>query len=297
MSARAYKVAGRTGFVNMHLLEAEGSVDLGPLQQLPESERKLLLVGSGKGGGTAWFWHHPRQPAIALPLVEDGKEYSERIKALVGRQGLQTQLDLLEKTGRAVLEKVKAGVPLRDVLAQPGVTFAAYAAIRIRGAIVDYLRSASNLCRATIQIQRKVDAASRKLEQKLMRAPTEAEIAQALDMTAEDLARQRAETGAGQVMSLDDVYTDHSLIFRDGNVSAEDRLELGEMKRNLARAVSELPEREQLVIQLYYVEELNVYEVAEVLGVTTGRVSQIKKSAVTHLREAMDRLEKETAGQ
>ena len=123
MSARAYKVAGRTGFVNMHLLEAEGSVDLGPLQQLPESERKLLLVGSGKGGGTAWFWHHPRQPAIALPLVEDGKEYSERIKALVGRQGLQTQLDLLEKTGRAVLEKVKAGVPLRDVLALPGVTF------------------------------------------------------------------------------------------------------------------------------------------------------------------------------
>lgn len=116
MSARAYKVAGRTGFVNMHLLEAEGAVDLGPLQQLPENERKLLLVGSGKGGETAWFWHHPRQPAIALPLVEDGKEYSERIKALVGRQGLQTQLDLLEKTGRAVLEKVKAGVPLRDVL-------------------------------------------------------------------------------------------------------------------------------------------------------------------------------------
>lgn len=208
-----------------------------------------------------------------------------------GRVGQRVEIDDLLQVGYlGLLDASRRYVP------QPGVTFAAYAAIRIRGAIVDYLRSASNLCRATIQVQRKVEAASRKLEQRLMRAPSEAEIAQALDMTPQELARQRAETGAGQVMSLDDVYTDHSLIFRDGNVSAEDRLELGEMKRNLARAVRELPEREQLVIQLYYVEELNVYEVAEVLGVTTGRVSQIKKSAVTHLREAMDRLEKETAG-
>lgn len=103
-------------------------------------------------------------------------------------------------------------------------------------------------------------------------------------MTPEALAHWRSEIDSGRHQSIDDVYTDHSMLFRDQAPSAEDRLTEDRMKRMLAQAIARLPEREAMVLQLYYVEELNVYEIGEVLKVTTGRVSQIKKAAVERLR-------------
>jgi RNA polymerase sigma factor for flagellar operon FliA len=70
-------------------------------------------------------------------------------------------------------------------------------------------------------------------------------------------------------------------------------LQQDEMRKMLRRALGQLPEREALVLQLYFVEELNVYEIAEILGVTTGRVSQIKKAAVGRLRESISAMEQE----
>lgn len=84
--------------------------------------------------------------------------------------------------------------------------------------------------------------------------------------------------------SLDEVYSDHNVLFQDHNFSPEDQTLQSEMKTLLKRALTKLPQREALVLQLYYVEELNVYEVAAILDVTTGRVSQIKKAAIERLR-------------
>lgn len=207
-----------------------------------------------------------------------------------GRIGKRIEIDDLLQVGYlGLLDASRRYVP------QPGVSFASYAGIRVRGAIVDHLRSASNLCRSTLRQVRKIDEAARVLEQKLHRAPTEAELAEATQMPVSEISRQRAEVTAGQSASLDEVYADHLLAFRDPSMSAEDRLEQRQLRDHLAQAVTELPEREQMVLQLYYVEEMNVYEVAEVLGVTTGRVSQIKKSAIGHLRDAMSRLDKAAA--
>lgn len=122
MSWKTWQVAGRTGFVKTQLIEAEGVVDLGPLENLPAPERKRLLVGPTGNGQHAWYWQ-PARAQVAFPLVKDGKPYSNNIKKLVARQGLQTQLDGLRKRGLDVLLQVKAGVPLRDILARPGVTF------------------------------------------------------------------------------------------------------------------------------------------------------------------------------
>ena len=122
MSWKTWQVAGRTGFVKTQLIEAEGVVDLGPLENLPAPERKRLLVGPTGNGQLAWYWQ-PARAQVAFPLVKDGKPYSNNIKKLVARQGLQTQLDGLRKRGLDVLLQVKAGVPLRDILARPGVTF------------------------------------------------------------------------------------------------------------------------------------------------------------------------------
>ncbi|SNX73793.1 RNA polymerase sigma-28 (SigD/FliA/WhiG) subunit [Cereibacter ovatus] len=165
-----------------------------------------------------------------------------------------------------------------------GVTFAAYAAIRIRGSIMDFLRSNSTLCRTTIIMQQKVKAAVQRLEGRLMRAPETPEVAEELGMPVTEYQDWLAQFATSQTASLDEVYDDQSSLFQNNDPSAEDRLQLTQMRGLLRRALGKMPEREALLLQLIFVDELNVYEVAEILGVTTGRVSQIKKAAIERLR-------------
>ena len=167
---------------------------------------------------------------------------------------------------------------------QEGASFASYASIRIRGAIVDHLRKSSNLCRTTIQIKKKYNAAVDHLERKLMRTPTRSEVAVKMDMSEDELVNWEAAFQANTPQSLDDVYDQFSVWFASDENTPEEQLNESELQNVLKDAIKTLPEREALVIQLYYVEELNVFEIAEVLDISTGRVSQIKKSAVTHLR-------------
>jgi RNA polymerase sigma factor for flagellar operon FliA len=174
-----------------------------------------------------------------------------------------------------------------------GATFAAYAAIRIRGSIIDYLRASSSLCRATIVMQQRMRASVLKLEQQLLRTPEKAEIAADMGITVAELEDWETQFGASSIKSLDEVYSDHSMLFSDGHRSVEDKMHQDQMRKMLRRALGDLPEREAMVLQLYFVEELNVYEIAEILGVTTGRVSQIKKAAVGRLRESIVAMEGE----
>ena len=172
---------------------------------------------------------------------------------------------------------------------QEGASFASYASIRIRGAIVDYLRKSSNLCRTTIQIKKKYNAAVSHLERTLMRATTRAEIAEEMDITEDELAKWETAFQANAPQSLDAVYDQFSIWFASDNNTPEEQLSERELQDVVKDGIRSLPEREALVIQLYYVEELNVFEIAEVLDVSTGRVSQIKKSAIMHLREFIEK--------
>lgn len=192
-----------------------------------------------------------------------------------GRAGRFIELDDLMQAGYLGLVDASQKYSERE-----GVSFSAYAAIRIRGSIIDSLRRNSNLCRATISMQQKVKAAERKLESELQRTPTVFEVAATMEITVEELQSWTAKFQASRVKSLDEVYTDHSLLFQDVSVSPEEETHKLQLRRMLKNAIKNLPEREALVLQLYYVEELNVYEVAAILGVTTGRVSQIKRAAL-----------------
>ena len=166
-----------------------------------------------------------------------------------------------------------------------GATFASYAGIRIRGAIVDFLRKNSNLCRTTIEMQKKANRAERELQSRHGRKPTTAEIAGHMDIAESEMLEWEQAFQANVHQSLDSVYDEFSIWFVSPENTPEDNINEEELHAQLKEALRTLPEREALVIQLYYVEELNVYEIAEVLEVTTGRVSQIKKAAVTRLRE------------
>ena len=171
-----------------------------------------------------------------------------------------------------------------------GASFASYAVIRIKGSIVDYLRKSSNLCRTTIQMQQKTKLAEAQLRSSLHRDPTKIEIAEKLGLTIEEFQDWDVAFSANVHQSLDSVYDEYSIWFASKNNNPEEALNDSQLKATLKGALSKLPKREAMVIQLYYVEELNVYEIADVLEITTGRVSQIKKSAVALLRNSLSEM-------
>lgn len=205
---------------------------------------------------------------------------------MYGRVGRIVEIDDLLQVGYMGLIDAS-----RRYQPKAGATFSSYAAIRVRGSIVDFLRDNASVCRSTILMQQKARAAQAKLEQQLMRAPETEEIAAEMGLTVAEYEDWQTRFAASNVKSLDELYTDQSKLFSDGAHTVEDTLQQKQMKVLLRRALGKLPEREALLLQLYFVEELNVYEIAKVLGVTTGRVSQIKKAAVERLRKFIAEME------
>lgn len=175
-----------------------------------------------------------------------------------------------------------------------GATFAAYAGIKIRGAIADHLRRASNLCRTTIVNRQRVNRATVALERRLQRQPTSVEIAEELGMGINEYEHWRQAFQANTLQTIEEVHDEFSVWFLSTSGNPEEEINKVELQAALRKALESLSEREALVIQLYYVDELNVYEISEILEVTTGRVSQIKKAAIGILRQRLAELTGET---
>ena len=172
-----------------------------------------------------------------------------------------------------------------------GATFATYASIRIKGDIIDHLRKASNLCRTTISMKKRYNKVITNLQSKLFREPTSEEISEAMGITEVEFREWERAFQANSHESLDSVYDQYSVWFASAEDSPEELLNDKDLKEVLKQALQQLSGNEAMVIQLYYVEELNVMEIAEVLDVSSGRVSQIKKSAIANLRDKMKNLQ------
>ena len=213
---------------------------------------------------------------------------------------IEKNLGLVKKIAWHLHGRVRGALEIEDVIQigytglvvaannfvkQEGIPFANYASIRIRGAIIDFLRKNSNLCRTTIQMQQKIKSTEESLRQSLSREPKPEEVAKAAGLTDAEYGEWQHAFAANVHQSLDEVYDEYSIFFISKEDGPEKKIEQNQLKKILRSVLSKLPERELMVIQLYYVEELNIYEIAEVLDVTTGRVSQIKKSAISKLRE------------
>ena len=234
----------------------------------------------------------------------DIKTYSETSKDI--NILIENNMGLVRKIAWHMHGRVKSAVEIEDLIqigmyglvtaaqnyvVKEGVSFASYAGIRIRGEIVDHLRRNSNLCRTTIQMQQKYNASFEKLSRQLQREPKNSELAKDMGLEASELDNWEQAFAANTHQSLDSVYDEFSIWFASNDQSPEDELSDTELRENLVEALKTLPEREAMLVQLYYVEELNVYEIAEVLEITTGRVSQIKKSAISRLREFIQKID------
>jgi len=168
-------------------------------------------------------------------------------------------------------------------------TFSSYASLRIKGAIIDQLRKSSNLCRGTIKRKQDYNKAKRKLEVLLKRSPDPIEICRELQIDENTLAEWELDFAASQSQSVEEAIENHGDFLFSFDQSVEEKIYNDEMQSIMQNKISMLSKQQALVLQLYYVEELNVYEIAAVLSVTTGRVSQIKSSAVKQLREAIEK--------
>lgn len=167
------------------------------------------------------------------------------------------------------------------------VTFKQYLATRLRGAMIDELRRHAAMTRGAIKRRREYQRAIKSLTSANGRAPSEAEIAATLEISVPKLRADYATAEAVQFDSIDEVYADDQPWFASDEPSAFDQLAEAQVRDRLIAAIGSLPERDQMVIQLYHVEELNLEEIGAVLGVGAARICQIKSAAHAKLKKAM----------
>jgi RNA polymerase sigma factor FliA len=177
------------------------------------------------------------------------------------------------------------------------IKFETYAITRIRGAIIDELRTLDWVPRSVRARARQFERVNMKLEAQLQRAPTDEEMASELEISVDDFQEQLVQISNSTIVALDEMWSvsdssgdQVSLLDTLPDSGAPDPQQLvdeSELRDRIADAIAALPEREKLVVALYYYENLTLREIGEVLGVTESRVSQLHTKAVLRLRSKL----------
>ncbi|MRX70618.1 FliA/WhiG family RNA polymerase sigma factor [Bacillus lacus] len=220
-----------------------------------------------------------------MPLVS---YHVQRISIGLPKSVIKDELMSLGMYG--LYDALKKFDPGRDL------KFDTYASFRIRGTIIDGLRKEDWLPRSSREKAKKIDAAIEKLEQKHLRNVTPREIAAELRMSEEDVVCIVNEGFFANVLSIDDQLLDHDesdhpgmMIKDEKAVTPEDKLLKDELLMQLSEVIEELSEKEQLVISLFYKEELTLTEIGQVMELSTSRISQIHSKALFKLRRILEK--------
>ncbi len=259
----------------------------------------------------------PNPEAMLMPHVDSHGNPSDPLATPIDRDALLLEhLPTVRYLARRIHERLPQHVDLDDLISagvvglidafskfdhNKKVQFKSYAQFRIRGAILDSLRTLDWSPRELRRKGRAVEEAIRSSTQRLGRAPSEQEIAGAMELSLNDYQQLLGDLKGLEIGSLHMERTedsgDEELAYIPG--APEDdplfRCLKGEMKQRLADAIDELPEKERLVLTLYYYEELTMKEIGLTLGVVESRVSQIHSSAVLRLRSALASLRNKDA--
>ncbi|MBQ0958471.1 RNA polymerase sigma factor FliA [Ideonella sp. 4Y11] len=218
---------------------------------------------------------------------------------------LKQHSGLVRRLAHQMIAKLPANVAIDDLIqvgmiglhdalgrfdAGQGVQFETFATQRIRGAMLDELRGSDWMSRGNRKQQRDIEAAVHRLEQKLGRAPHESEIAAEMGITLGQYQDILTKVRGTQLVYLEDMSGDEGGDeFLDRHVANEDANPLAmlqdhRMREALVEAIKHLPEREQYVMSMYYEHDMNLKEIAAVLGVTESRVCQLHSQSIARLR-------------
>jgi RNA polymerase sigma factor for flagellar operon FliA len=168
--------------------------------------------------------------------------------------------------------------------ASKGIEFENFAHSRVRGAILDEVRRMSFLPRSAVAINKSHNEATHSLAAELGRTPTQAELAEHMGKDIDDFHKERTQANRFETYSMEVVADEVMSLAADSSMQPEAIVEHEDFMEAVVGAIGDLPEREQLLMNLYYVEELNLKEIGEVLGVTESRVSQLITATVKKLR-------------
>ncbi len=189
------------------------------------------------------------------------------------------ELDELIQVGMiGLLEASRAFDPAK------GIEFENFAHSRVRGAMLDEVRRLSFLPRSAVAFNKEHNTTVHALAAELGRTPTQAEIAEYMGKDLEEFHKERGKAKRFETYSMEVVTEEVMTIADDSSQQPEVIVEEAQFMDAVTDAITQLPEREQLVMQLYYVEEFNLKEIGETLGVSESRVSQILSSVVKKLR-------------
>ena len=231
---------------------------------------------------------------VSTRLYEDAHDASEALVlahlGLVKRVALHLkvrippfmELDELIQVGMiGLLEAARAFNP------DKGVDFENFALSRVRGAILDEVRQLSYLPRSAVAFNKSESRATDALATELGRAPTQSELAEHLGDDIESFHKKRGNASRFETFSMEVVADEVMGIADERSRQPEAIVEHADFMRAVTQAIAALPERDQLLMQLYYVEELNLKEIGEIVGVTESRVSQLLTATVKKLRATL----------
>ncbi|MDQ0270204.1 FliA/WhiG family RNA polymerase sigma factor [Cytobacillus purgationiresistens] len=220
-----------------------------------------------------------------MPLVS---YHVQRISVGLPKNVARDELTSLGMIG--LFDALEKYDPSRDL------KFDTYASFRVRGAIIDGLRKEDWLSRSTREKTKKVEAAIEKLEQRYMRNATVEEIAHETNMTVGEVYNLMNEQLVANVLSIDEKpvdneFEDYSYVINDDRaILPEKRILKNETLAELSERITQLNDKEQLVISLFYKEELTLTEIGEVMSLSTSRISQIHSKAISKLKIALEKV-------
>lgn len=219
----------------------------------------------------------------------------EKYQYLVRREALKLQVrlpDFIELD-----DLIQAGAigflnAIDQFDASKGITMGTFFSYRIRWALIDELRERDWVPRRVRTNSKELAAVIGRLEQEKGRPATETEIASSMGVSLQDYHQMLQESNTGQICSLDELQEDmlccaESAISDREDINPESHFLMEDLSRHVSEKITQLPERERLLLSLYYQKEMNMKEIAAVFGITETRVSQLHSQAVKRLRSGL----------
>jgi len=233
-----------------------------------------------------------RDPAIKEQLI---MEYADLIKYVAGRLSIYfgSNVEYDDLVGYGVFGLIDA-IEKFDI--DKKVKFETYASLRIRGAIIDSIRDLDWAPRSLRKKGKELERAYFEVENRLGHSASDQEIADHLGITIDELNKLLQEVNMSQMISLEDYLDQNHEIGLDGltmdrdAMRPEQRMEVIELRETLAEAIEKLPEKERMVVTLYYFEELTLKEISHIMKVSESRISQLHTKAIIRMRSRLERL-------
>jgi RNA polymerase sigma factor for flagellar operon FliA len=226
------------------------------------------------------------------------KQYSHLVEQVAKRLSLSIPQRIIPKEDLIGLGYIGLIEAIKKFDYKKGYQFETYGLWRIKGAMLDGIRKMDWVPRGLRDKAKKLNTAFRHLEQTLMRSPSEEELSQFLNMSLDEIDEAMSTLSLSALLSLNEPINANEeegkqqsrldQIEDDKFISQDQQMQMGEFQKIIALSIDNMPEKERLVISLFYYEGLTQVEIAEVMSLTKGRISQIHSKAILRLRQSFE---------